>query len=168
LANNIVAFNSSGVMQETSNALFYANDVFGNGTDYGVVNAAIPIAANGNISKDPLFADRANGDFHLTAGSPAIDSGSGTYVRFDTDLDGKPRVAGAAVDMGAYEYAPAATPFGNAATALRIAGGLEAAPADITALNAETGGSSAGVLDIADAVRLLRDALGAGGQAIAR
>jgi hypothetical protein len=168
LANNIVAFNSSGVMQKRSSALFYANDVYGNGTDYGVVDADVPSTANGNISKDPLFADRANGDFHLTAGSPAIDSGSGTYVRFDTDLDGKPRVAGAAVDMGAYEYAPAATPFGNAATALRIAGGLEAAPADITALNAETGGGSAGVVDIADAVRLLRDALGAGGQAIAR
>jgi hypothetical protein len=161
LANNIVAFNSSGVMQETSQALFYDNDVFGNGTNYGMVNANPPSTANGNISQDPLFADRANGDYRLTAASPAIDAGSGSYVRFETDLDGKPRVVGGRVDMGAYEYAPSAIPLAQAMQALRIAGGLAAAPADISALNVETSGASAGVVDIADAIRLIRAAVGA-------
>jgi hypothetical protein len=161
LANNIVAFNSSGVMQETSQALFYNNDVFGNGTDYGALNSSDPIAANGNISADPLFANRAGGDYRLKPGSPAIDTGSGTYVRFDLDLDGRPRVAGPRVDIGAYEYSPSTLPLANALRALRIAGGLEAAPGDISTLNVETTGASAGVIDVADAVRLLRAAVGA-------
>jgi len=53
---------------------------------------------------DPLFADAANGDCRLQAGSPCIDAGSNAFVTADTDLPGAPRVQGAAVDMGAYEF----------------------------------------------------------------
>lgn len=69
----------------------------------------------GNISADPKFNDPSNGDFHLQAGSPAIDTGfnaaPGLLV---TDLDGNPRIQLATnasepvVDMGAYEAAGAA------------------------------------------------------------
>jgi hypothetical protein len=43
-------------------------------------------------------------DFHLTAGSPAIDAGNATGVTLD--FDGAPRPAGAAMDLGAFEYRP--------------------------------------------------------------
>jgi hypothetical protein len=43
-------------------------------------------------------------DYHLTAGSPAIDQAVGSAV--PVDLDGNARPVGAAPDLGAYEYTP--------------------------------------------------------------
>jgi hypothetical protein len=60
----------------------------------------------GCIDSDPLFTDALGGDLRLMAGSPCIDAGDGTASIGSLDLDGQPRVAGAAVDMGAFEYVP--------------------------------------------------------------
>ena len=48
----------------------------------------------GNIDADPLFLDVANGDLHLQAGSPCIDTGD--LVATWNDLDGSRN------DMGLY------------------------------------------------------------------
>lgn len=50
----------------------------------------------------PLFANPAGGDYHLRAGSPAIDAGQGVGVT--VDLDGAPRPQGQGFDIGAYEF----------------------------------------------------------------
>ncbi|MEW6516387.1 MAG: choice-of-anchor Q domain-containing protein [candidate division FCPU426 bacterium] len=52
---------------------------------------------------DPQFADAAASDFHLTAGSPAVDAGS-PWGNFNYDLEGHFRPHGPAWDLGAYEY----------------------------------------------------------------
>ena len=57
----------------------------------------------GNIDADPLFADAANGDFHLQGGSPCIDMGTADGAP-EEDIEGVPRPQGAGVDMGAYEF----------------------------------------------------------------
>jgi hypothetical protein len=65
------------------------------------------VGQNGNITGDPKYADPNNGDFRLSASSPAVNAGDNSAPGLPmTDLDGKPRVAGAAVDMGAFEFQP--------------------------------------------------------------
>jgi len=82
----------------------------------------------GNIDTDPCFVERGRwsaadinvrpepgdrntvwvngGDYHLQSGSLCIDAGDPTYIPQlgETDLDGKVRVVGQAVDMGAFEF----------------------------------------------------------------
>ncbi|MEP7267110.1 MAG: choice-of-anchor Q domain-containing protein, partial [Saprospiraceae bacterium] len=61
---------------------------------------------------DPLFvnspmsgaAPTAIGNFHVQANSLAIDMGLDGANTYPTDLDGNPRVQGARIDIGAYEF----------------------------------------------------------------
>lgn len=73
------------------------NNIFGEGA---VSNG--DFTSDHNISGDPGFVDPAGGDFHLTAGSKAIDAGSATDAP-SFDLKNNPRPAGAGYDIGAYE-----------------------------------------------------------------
>lgn len=58
-----------------------------------------------NFNDDPLFKDAANGDFHITENSPAIDKGFDTAPGIQTvDFDGDLRIDGLAVDAGADEF----------------------------------------------------------------
>jgi hypothetical protein len=85
---------------------------FGPGADPSVFNAAsnnlvynagaCPAWDVNCINADPLFADGAAGDFHLQAGSPAIDAGVATGN--DRDYVGVSRPQGSTYDLGAYEF----------------------------------------------------------------
>jgi Protein of unknown function (DUF1565) len=54
---------------------------------------------------DPRFVDSSKNDFHLQAGSPAIDAGTnaGMLVVGERDLGGGARVHGSNIDAGCYE-----------------------------------------------------------------
>ena len=53
----------------------------------------------------PLFVDETISNFHLSVGSLMIDAGyPGTPDLPESDIEGTPRVLGASVDIGAYEY----------------------------------------------------------------
>jgi predicted outer membrane repeat protein len=57
---------------------------------------------------DPAAAPTPAGNVRLEADSPAVDAGNNSYVAgVATDLDGKARIAGTAVDLGPYEWSPA-------------------------------------------------------------
>lgn len=97
------------------------------------------------IEADPRWADRAGGNFRLTPGSPAIDSGnSGVSGQPSTDADGNGRVddpdtpntgAGARDydDRGAYEF-QAGTPIDRApSAALSVTPASGTAPLLVTA-----------------------------------
>jgi hypothetical protein len=58
----------------------------------------------GNITNAPLFVDFSAGNLRLQPDSPCINAGNNAYVTTAVDLDGKPRIAGGQVDIGAYEF----------------------------------------------------------------
>jgi len=67
----------------------------------------------GMIDADPLFADPANNDFHLTWNSPCRNVGDNTAVTELYDFEGDPRIALGTVDMGADEFYPHLYMTGN-------------------------------------------------------
>jgi hypothetical protein len=63
-----------------------------------------PDNGTGNFADDPFFADSAGGDLHLQSNSPCVNAGRNSYVTHANDFDGKPRIIGLVVDVGAYEF----------------------------------------------------------------
>lgn len=100
--NNLIA--TSGGSTNWDAGMFNNFDMADKSTDLG-----------GNIDGNPLFVDVANDDYHLAAGSPALNVGANalydvgmtpnlsTYI---TDLEGNARIQDTSVDMGAYEFEP--------------------------------------------------------------
>jgi hypothetical protein len=112
-----------GVDVTLKNTIFYGNTVGVNANAGSVVNMDATLwYANGqnttgegtinlgsvNIYEDPLFVDVGAGDFHLGAGSPAIDAGVAAPMARE-DAEGNARPDCVAWDIGAYEAQTGAT-----------------------------------------------------------
>lgn len=78
-----------------SNNVWFGNGSAPNGTKL-----------TGSLSSDPLFVNAQAADFHLRPGSPAVRAGA--KVSLATDHDGWIRPAGAAPDIGAFQFVPPA------------------------------------------------------------
>jgi hypothetical protein len=61
-----------------------------------------PSLGTGNVTNDPAFIDPPSENFRVQTNSPCIDAGVGTPGSID--LDGRPRVVGSRIDIGAYEF----------------------------------------------------------------
>jgi hypothetical protein len=59
---------------------------------------------SGNITNAPLFLALAAGNLRLQPASLCIDAGNSSYSTNSADLDGRPRILGSAVDIGAFEF----------------------------------------------------------------
>jgi len=112
VVNNEATRWTSSLLSYQSNPVVTNTIFWGNNLPAIVANASTPVitysnieggwAGTGNINSAPLFA--GNDDFHLTAGSPNINSGNNAASEIGvTDLDGNTRVQGGIVDIGAYE-----------------------------------------------------------------
>ena len=94
------------------NCIVYYNSA-PNGSNYydSIVNnknncCTIPLPSGGtaNFTNAPLFVNMAGGNFRLQTNSPCINAGNNDYATTSTDLDGRPRIVGSTVDVGAYEF----------------------------------------------------------------
>lgn len=157
VANNVLAFNTGRFYQHLGAAAFSHNDVFGNGSGGGDDGG---VGTNGSIAADPQFLDRYNGDYRLLSTSPCIDAGDYSAAAGPTDLDGRARIQGARIDMGAYEFTVSgAFSAKDLASALRVAAGLTpASPIFLSRLDLvdPTGHR----IDLLDAVRIARKVAG--------
>jgi hypothetical protein len=78
--------------------------IYGNAGNSLVVGLVFPVT-NCWIGVDPMYANPEGGDFRLQTGSPCINAGGNTFSSPSaTDRDGRPRIVGGKVDIGAYEH----------------------------------------------------------------
>ena len=117
ILNSVIAFNTgSGISSRNrSSPVIHNSIVWGNsgGSSSGQsAHTAIVTYSNieggspgiGNLNVNPIFVDPSSYDLHLDPASPLIDAGNFHALLPLTDYDGNPRIMGAAVDMGAYEF----------------------------------------------------------------
>lgn len=119
LAGGVYGYYSgkSGDVCYLSNCIVYYN----NGGDWNNFNGvyaigkccSTPFQYGDIITNEPSFVDLAGGDFRLRNDSVCLNAGANAVVTSEVDLDGKPRLSGGTVDLGAYEMQ-------NPAPALRI------------------------------------------------
>jgi hypothetical protein len=91
-----------------------SNIIYGSGwEDIYAFSPESIVVDEGNLLSDPGFVNASGEDFHLRAGSVAIDTGAD--IGLTEDLDNKARLSGADYDVGVYEYqsdepSPTSTP----------------------------------------------------------
>jgi hypothetical protein len=115
LVNNVIwnstpAFHLAGNAFGTLYAYVAYCDIQGGTNNANLGSDGVLVGGPGNINLDPLFANAAATNFHLTAGSPCIDAGTNLAGIVPFDFDGIPRpldgnaTNGPAFDLGAYEF----------------------------------------------------------------
>ncbi len=118
-SNNLVYLDNSSHLN-IYNSIFIGNYVsFIPSSNYTIRNSLIQGLANTNngnidatdISTSDVFVDYNNNDFRLLSYSPVINLGdnlqytnAGGSISADKDLAGNPRLYGATIDLGVYEY----------------------------------------------------------------
>jgi hypothetical protein len=107
VTNNIVFNNNLWGIIENGNtgthSTYHNNLVVGHTTNWRLQNG---LTHTGTVTANPAFVNylaNGTGDYHLAAGSPAINTGLNASYVPATDYDGVARPHGAAPDRGAYE-----------------------------------------------------------------
>jgi len=114
LTNTILVGHWLGIGVESGNTATLESTLWGsgewaNGADWW--SEGTIITGTNNYWGDPAFVDPTSGDYHIGAGSAAIDVGVNAGV--GDDIDGHPRPRGPAPDLGADElYVPDLTKSG--------------------------------------------------------
>ncbi len=100
LTDTILVSHTVGLVVEAGNSARLEATLWGNETDWA--GAGTIVTGTVNVWGDPAFVDPGGGDYHLGAGSAAIDNGVDAGIL--VDMDGEPRPVGAGFDIGADEW----------------------------------------------------------------
>jgi uncharacterized repeat protein (TIGR01451 family) len=105
MTNTILVSHTVGITVAAGNTATLAATLWGTGTwanlaDWG--GAGTVITGTINLWDDPDFVDPDRGNYHIGPNSAAIDAGE--HAGVTVDIDGEPRSAGTAPDIGADEY----------------------------------------------------------------
>lgn len=112
VSNSIIWGNSSSVMLDAYSSISFRSSLVEACNPNGIWNRACGSDEGNNLADtDPLFVEPVAytsaptrlGDLRLQPHSPAIDAGDNNLNLFSTDLVGKPRISGQAIDLGSYE-----------------------------------------------------------------
>jgi hypothetical protein len=110
LTGNSASYQGSGAYGGLLNNCIVYYNTAGDNHSYATLDycctTPLPGSGAGNITNEPLFVDRINGNLRLQSSSPCLDVGNNAYAPGPTDLDGKPRIFNGTVDLGAYEWQP--------------------------------------------------------------
>ncbi|MFO7917016.1 MAG: choice-of-anchor Q domain-containing protein, partial [Anaerolineae bacterium] len=107
--NTIVSSHTVGITTTAGSTVTLDSALwYNNGTN---IDGAGSITTKNDYEGDPDFVNPAGGNYHIGAGSAALDKGVGTWVSEDIDGDARPQ--GEAPDLGADERL-AARPVGGA------------------------------------------------------
>jgi len=98
LTNCIVYYNTS-----PSGGNFYYTSSSSGSMNY-CCTTPNPNNGVGNITSAPLFVNQAGNNLRLQTNSPCINAGNNAFAAGNTDLDGRARIVGGTVDMGAFEF----------------------------------------------------------------
>lgn len=99
---------SSGAQTTLNNCIVYYNSA-PTGSNYAGVSlnnsctSPLP-GGTGNFTNAPVLVNRTGGNLRLQSVSPCINAGRNAHAPEGPDLDGKPRIVGGTVDVGAYEF----------------------------------------------------------------
>jgi hypothetical protein len=108
--NNIVVNSANGIVE---NGITGIHNTYVDNLVYGVQGSIVRLQNGlrdvGTVQADPMFVNAAGHDYHLRAGSPAINAGTASGAPA-TDFDGNARPQGGAFDIGAYEFTSSSTP----------------------------------------------------------
>jgi hypothetical protein len=111
LAVNCIVYTNFAMIQGTEN---YSNAIF-----FSCCTVPLPPTGSGNITTAPLVVDPNNP--RLLPGSPCIDAGTNSsWMTSNTDMEGYARILSGTVDIGAYEYAGAASLTGALGVAISV------------------------------------------------
>jgi hypothetical protein len=110
IANNILTHWDKAIQNRPAGNSFQSvgyNLFFANGIDYEdkekTAASQLPAVRTGEIFADPLYVNQAATDFHIQAGSPAIDKATSVQAPL-RDVDGQTRPDGGGIDIGADEF----------------------------------------------------------------
>src|SRR4029077_18880698 len=93
-----------GTSSNSSNVIVRNNISYGNNGAADYLDMGVATTADHNLlGINPLFVNATANNYHLQAGSPAIDAGV-TLTQVPVDFDGVTRPQGPAYDIGAYEF----------------------------------------------------------------
>ncbi|MDD5678915.1 MAG: choice-of-anchor Q domain-containing protein [Kiritimatiellae bacterium] len=119
IVSNYASGGVGGLLGYLTNCIAYFNqtgatisNISPNATSYYCCIFPAALYGEGNIANDPIVADLAGKDYHLSPISPCINRGINQgWMNTAMNLDGRRRIIEGTVDIGAYELLHRGTVF---------------------------------------------------------